>query len=297
MPKRLFAIFMFAFCASLTIAATAAQPAKTLLWKVMSGNRTLYLTGDTQALLPRDYPLPVQVDQAFKQSGELVLEGDPAADSKQISELIQRYGLLPTPTTLSNTLNGSEANLVKRTFGQVGTPFETVEPMRPWLAAIVLAQAEHARLGCDPTRQETDYFYKLAKSRDLPFTPLETASDQITLFANLPQSLQIAWLTTTARQWPHAASERQAKRQDIVRAWRTGNISVLSKLLTREFDGQPDLYRALVTNRNEAWFKVLKEKLGQGGAPIFVLIGAGHLVGRDNLVSMLEQAGYGATKL
>jgi len=297
MLKRPFAGFLFALTASLMVAATSAQSAQTLLWKVTSGNRTLYLTGDTQALLLRDYPLPVQVEQAFGQSGELVLEGDPGADSKQISALIQQYGLLPAPTTLNDTLNVSQANLVKRAFAEVGAPFGKVEPLRPWLAVIVLTQAQYASLGCDPKQQETEYFYKLAKSRGLTFTALETAPKQLKLFADLPQTLQIAWLTTTARQWPQTASEQQAKRQDIVRAWRTGNTNALSKMLTREFDGQRDLYRALVTNRNEVWFKILERQLAARGAPVFVLLGAGHLVGRDNLVSMLEQAGYGVTQL
>jgi len=297
MLNRLFAGFLFALTASSIVVATSAQSAPTLLWKITSGSRTLYLTGDTQALLPLDYPLPVQVEQAFKQSGELVLEGDPGADSKQISALIQQYGLLPAPTTLNDTLDVSQANLVKRAFAEVGAPFGKVEPLRPWLAAIVLTQAQFARLGCDPKQQETEYFYKLAKSRGLPFTALETAPKQLELFADLSQTLQVTWLTVTARQWPQTASEQQAKRQDIVQAWRTGNTDALSKMLTREFDGQPDLYRALVTDRNEAWFKTLERRLATRGAPVFVLLGAGHLVGIGNLVSMLEQAGYGVTQL
>lgn len=297
MLNRLFAGFLFALTAFLIVVATPAQSAPTLLWKVTSGSRTLYLTGDTQALLPRDYPLPVQVEQAFKGSGELVLEGDPGADSKQIAALIQQYGRLPAPTTLNDMLDVAQANLVQRAFAEVGSPFGTVEPLRPWLAAIALTQAHFARLGCDPKQQETEYFYKLAKTRGLPFMALETAPKQFELFADLSQSLQVAWLTTTARQWPQTTSEQQAKRQDTVKAWRTGNTDALSKMLTREFDGQPDLYRALVTDRNEAWFKALGRRLATRGAPVFVLLGAGHLVGMGNLVSMFKQAGYDVTQL
>jgi uncharacterized protein YbaP (TraB family) len=295
MLKRLFAVVLLALCAS-AMAATSSQPARTLLWTITSKSRTLYLTGDTQVLLPRDFPLPVPIVNAFDHSGELVLEGDPGVDSTHVSMLIRQMGLLPAPGKLTELLDQSGARLVRQASEALGVPFEKLESMRPWLAALVLESAAHAKLGCDAAQQETNHFYRLAKSRDLPITPLETAEAQFGLFADSPRNLQIAWLTMTARQWRDLAGRGEAERGRIVQAWRRGDTNLLAKILARHFDGHPALYETLVTRRNEAWLKALEAKLDEHGPPVFVLVGAGHLVGNGNLVSLLAQAGYRVTR-
>jgi uncharacterized protein YbaP (TraB family) len=295
MLKRLFAMVLLVLSAS-TMAATSSSSARTLLWTVTSKSRTLYLTGDTQVLLPRDFPLPVPIVNAFDKSGELVLEGDPGADSTHVSMLIRQTGLLPAPGKLTGLLDQSGARLMRQVSEALGVPFEKVESLRPWLAALVLESAAHAKLGCDAAQQETNHFYRLAKSRNLPIEPLETAAAQFGLFADLPQNLQVAWLTMTARQWQDVAGHGEAERGQIVRAWRRGDTDLLAKILARHFDGHPALYEALVTGRNEAWLNALEAKLDEHGPPVFVVVGAGHLVGNGNLVSLLAQAGYRVTR-
>jgi uncharacterized protein YbaP (TraB family) len=291
MIKRLFAMALLVVSAS-AMAAPSGVPAQTLLWTVASKSRTLYLTGDTQVLLPSDYPLPARVVKAFNDSGELVLEGDPGVDSTHVSALIRQTGVLPASERLTGILDPRDARLVQQVAEQLGVPLEKVDPLRPWLAALVLSNAANAKLGCVPARQETNHFYALARSRRLPITPLETADTQLGLFAKMPEDLQIAWLTVTARRWMDAGGHREAERARIVRAWRSGDIDVLAKVLLRQFDQHPGLYAALVAQRNDAWLSTLEAKLEQPGPPVFVLVGAGHLVGSDNLVSLLTKAGY-----
>jgi uncharacterized protein YbaP (TraB family) len=295
MLKRLVVMVLLALCAP-TMAASLAQSPRTLLWTVTSKTRTLYLTGDTQVLLPRDLPLPAPIVDAFNDAGELVLEGDPGADSTKVSLLIRQLGLLPAPEKLADNLDQADATLVQQVSKRLGVPFEKVQSLRPWLAALVLENAAYAELGCDAAQQVTNHFYGLAKSRNLPITTLETADAQFGLFANLPKRLQIEWLIMTARQWMNPADHLESERESIVEAWHRGDTDVLAKALLRRFEGHGALYEALVARRNEAWLNTLEAKLESHGPPIFVLVGAGHLVGAGNLVSLLERAGYHATR-
>ncbi|MGH8225501.1 MAG: TraB/GumN family protein [Gammaproteobacteria bacterium] len=298
MLKRYILIVSLAVLAafSFTVSAQAASNQKSLLWKVSSANRVLYITGDTQVLSSKDYPLPQQIMQGFSRSGELIVEGntDPGADEmKKVQALVVKDGLLPSSQKLSGLLNAEQQKLVKGAFAEVGFPFSKADSMRPWLAAIVMMQATFVKLGVNPADQETEYFIKQAKHRELPITPLEAGTEQIKMFSGIPPAPQIAWLTSEARQLP----EQSALRPKVVAAWRKGDTKELAKMLQKAFRGHPELYRILVTDRNQHWLKVLKSRLDSSGEPVFVVVGAGHLVGPGNLVNALRQAGYKVAQL
>ena len=165
--------------------------------------------------------------------------------------------------------------------------------MRPWLAAIVMMQATFVKLGVDHAEQETPYFVKKAKHRGLPVTPLESGTFQIKMFSAMPQAQQIEWLVMEARQLPKQA----ALRPKVIAAWRTGDTHAMAAIMHKSFRGRPELYRVLVTDRNDRWMKVLRSRLDSKGKPVFVVVGAGHLVGPGSLVDALRQAGYKVAQL
>lgn len=291
--KVLAATFLLAFAYVLASVASAA-PSKTLLWEITSPHRTLYVTGDTQMLTRHDYPLPKPVLQAFQHSGELVLEGVPGASTKQAHTLMVQYGMLTPPGQLGELLDAAQLQQVKQTCSALGIPFARLQPLRPWLAALVVLQTSKAKLGFDPHVQESQFFFKAAKKRGISFTPLESVSEELRLFAGLPQALQVDWLVMEAQNWKRMVSGKPAQ---VRVAWRTGNTEVLEKLLAREYRGHAQLFKAIAINRNGAWLRALKGKLATKGAPVFVLVGAGHLVGKGNLISALQNAGYRVAQL
>lgn len=292
--KRLATILLILAGAAVpAFAAAGAAAPKTLLWKVTSAHRTLYLTGVTQMLRPADYPLPAAVTQAFSRSGALMLEGDPAPDRSEVQALVAKLGLLPHGQTLIERLGPEGQKALEGALAHAGVPLAKVQPLRPWVAALVLLQAETRKLGVVPAHTEVMYLYRQAHARGMQFTPLETAKQQIGLFAGLPEKLQVAWLVTEAERLPKLAQQRDA----IVAAWRKGDTATLARLTHASIAGQPALYRALVLERNKTWLKTLGATLAARGKPVFVAVGATHVVGAGNLVQALRKAGYRVQQL
>ena len=74
-------------------------------------------------------------------------------------------------------------------------------------------------------------------------------------------------------------------------AWRNGELESLSAELLDDFDQFPGLYETLVTKRNQAWVPTLERMLADGGRRL-VVVGALHLVGRDNVIELLRARGH-----
>lgn len=292
--KSLIAVAAVAMYMAFCGAAQAAQASKTMLWKVTSPHRTVYITGVTQMLSPKNYPLPKAIVKAFTDSSALILEGNPSKEgAKKAWELISKTGMLPPGKTLGSLLGKDDKDLVANAFSQLGFPFSHAERLRPWLASLVMMQTSLKHLGVDPEIQETLHFYDKAKARGIPVEFLENNTYQIEMFSGMPQKEAIAWLTMLARRVPKLA----AIRAETLQAWQDGDTQALAGMLKKTFAGNRDLYAFLVTDRNKAWEKTLTHTLDKSGKPVFVAVGAGHLVGRGNLILGLEKAGFKVTQM
>ena len=82
-------------------------------------------------------------------------------------------------------------------------------------------------------------------------------------------------------------------------AWKRGNQPALERLIADSFAGGSTydrLYRVLFTDRNLAMADKI-EAMMRTGKTYFVVVGAGHLVGDDGIVSLLDARGYSLQRL
>jgi len=82
----------------------------------------------------------------------------------------------------------------------------------------------------------------------------------------------------------------------LAAAWREGHLETLSEGLLADFKAFPGLYETLVKNRNASWVEPLERMLGDG-RHYLVVVGALHLVGRDNVIDLLKARGHAAVRL
>jgi uncharacterized protein YbaP (TraB family) len=64
--------------------------------------------------------------------------------------------------------------------------------------------------------------------------------------------------------------------------------------MVRSIRKEPSLapiYRKLITDRNRTMAQRIDELIKQG-KPLFVVIGSGHLPGKDGVIELLRQRGY-----
>lgn len=81
---------------------------------------------------------------------------------------------------------------------------------------------------------------------------------------------------------------------DLVDALNAGDYGAVATVLDRSLErggiAPKPYYDVMVRQRNWIWMQTLPPLLDQGGA--FVLVGAGHLPGKDGLIELLKRRGY-----
>lgn len=246
-------------------------------------------------LFPTVHALPEGLDwksdalvEVIETSEEVWTEiGDPNDPSlaDEIPQLIATYGLSPD-TPLSARLTPEQASDLAEATATLGIPAASLDPMKPWLAALMMTQTELAAAGITGERGVESVLSGVFGDR--PVRQLETAKQQTLMLAELDMETQIDFLMT-AVETTGTAAERL---QQITEDWAEGDVSGMDTELLAEMRADfPELYDIIFTDRNAAWTDILVEELAGSGTD-FVAVGAGHLVGADSVPSMLTARGY-----
>ena len=82
----------------------------------------------------------------------------------------------------------------------------------------------------------------------------------------------------------------------LVTAWRTGDIAYMEETLLAEIADYPELYEAIVADRNRNWVNTI-DKLLRDEEDYLVIVGALHLIGKDGMPQLLEARGYKVSQM
>jgi uncharacterized protein YbaP (TraB family) len=195
--------------------------------------------------------------------------------------------MLTDGRTLTTLLDKETAALVQTKAASAGLPMLVVDRMKPWLAAMTLAVPALQRAGYDPSFGLDRHFYDRARAAARPVRGLETVASQLSALDSLPMPVQIDMLKAVLGD----IDSQVGAVADVVRAWRTGDVRALERLLLDEFRESPDVYQRLLVDRNRAWLPQIAACTAEP-APCLVVVGGAHLVGSDSVVAMLRHAGF-----
>ncbi|OOG61243.1 TraB/GumN family protein [Rhodanobacter sp. B04] len=269
--------------------AAIANPA---LWVVRNAHTTIYLFG-TVHLLPNDadwhYPA---LDKALAASDSLTIElADD--DTATMQSLVLQYGLDPTHP-LSDQLSATENATLQQAAQSAGLPggAQTLQIMRPWLAALTLTVQPLLKAGLDPAHGVD----KLLKAQMLqagkPVNGMETSEQQIRMLADLPPGVQLDFLRSALRDIDKGPTELTR----LISAWKDGDTDNIAQLENDEIRRQsPELYQRLLVQRNQAWAGKIATMLQQPGT-VFIAVGAAHLAGPDSVQAQLRKLGIEAAR-
>ena len=264
---------------------TLAHPA---LWQAKIGNSTIYLFG-TVHLLPSDtnWRFPA-LDQALSQSKTLYIEliDD---DQASVAPLVLRYGV-DTDHPLSTLLTQNENDTLAKAAQLAGLPggAQTLQPMKPWLAALTLSVAPLLKAGMDPSQGVDKQLRTQMTAAGKLVYGLETAEQQIQFLANLSAPMQMAFLRDTLRDVDKSTEELRS----LVGAWKQGDVAAIAKLENDELKTrEPELYQQLIVERNENWAAKIKDMMIRQPGTVFIAVGAAHLAGPDSVQAQLGKLG------
>lgn len=282
---KLFCRISVLFALSLLFAAPlAATPA---LWVARKDQATVYLFG-TVHLLPSDANWSSkELDHALDASATLLIElvdDNPA----NMQALVLKYGL-DAAHPLSTKLSPRDRNRLERAAAEAELPggAATLQPMRPWLAAVTLAMTPLVRAGMDPAQGVDHVLRDRAEKAGKAVEGLETAEQQLRMLADMPEPMQIDFL----RQSLDEVAQGPARLRELIDAWRRGDTDTIARIEDEDLrKDSPELYDRMLVQRNQAWARTIAERMRQPGIT-FVAVGAGHLAGPDSLQKQLEKLG------
>ena len=269
----------------------AADPAA---WRIAGkqGGDVTFL-GSMHVLRATDYPLPPTIDKLFAHADVLIMELDlDATDPATQQATIMRAAMLPPGTVLRDVVDPKLYQLAQLRTREMGVDLALLERFEPWFLSIAILDQGMRKFGFEGERGLEQYLLRKSHEAHKPIIGLETLAMQIGIFDALPSSSQQALLEQTLNELDEADTE-MAK---LATAWRDGHLETLSEGLLADFKAFPGLYETLVKNRNAAWVEPLERYLGDG-RHYLVVVGALHLVGRDNVIDLLKARGHEAVRL
>jgi uncharacterized protein YbaP (TraB family) len=135
------------------------------------------------------------------------------------------------------------------------------------------------------------YFMEKARNDGKSVAGLETVHDQISLFQNMSLDTQAEYLLSSLEQ----AHDLPTEVDSMVRAWQRGDTQWFAEEMKSELGRDARLYDSVLSARNRKWLPKI-EALLDGDKNYLVIVGTGHLVGRDSVIDLLKKDGIGAAQ-
>jgi hypothetical protein len=261
--------------------------AQSPVWALKGAHNTVYLAGSVHLLKKDDTSLPPAFDKAYASSKTLVMEVDiDDVDSPAAQALVLQKGMFSDGATLRDAIGEARYGRVAAEATRLGLPADALQQFEPWAVALALTQLEYVQLGFDPDEGVERQLGRRAHADGKKILGLETLEEQINVIASLSKEDQAAFLEQTVTEMQDADRDTR----EILVAWRSGNAAKLAALMSEDFQTFPNLYRALVTDRNRRWLPQI-ERLLKADKNYLVIVGALHLVGDGGLLQLARAEG------
>jgi len=283
---------LLAFLVTSLLACASTQTSKlasaTLLWKIEKQNtQTSYLFGTIHSEDKRVLRHFLKnVLPHLRNSKQLLVEVIP--DEASIQNANQRM-FFTNDDRLQNYLS---PELFRTTVEQLkvhGLDKHEINMMKPWAAFTLLSMPP----------AETGVFLdiklmQMAKQENLQMHALETMSEQIDVFDNMPLKAQVSILESTLnlnagdKQWLDAT----------INAWLSNDldrVSIVGEQYFQQLRNEDALLlrTSLIDQRNKKMAKNALSHLQDGN--VFIAVGALHLPGKSGLVQLFRNEGYTLT--
>lgn len=273
---------------------TEKQDTKTFMWKVENANSSMYLLGSIHIAKPSLYPLNSKITSAYKNSKNLVVEVDVQKGQMALQMKTMQIGMFKNKK-LKDVLPSNLYTEFSKRATEIGLPMLAINKMKPWLASLSLTIFQMKKLGYDPQSGIDLHFLTLAKKDNKNILELETGEFQLNLLAGFSKKLNILNIKLMLKDWDKSKNVL-AK---MFNEWKVGKMKTLTDLSYKYREKYPEMkiyYKKLLTDRNINMAKKLDKMLKTDKNSYFVVVGGGHLIGKEGVIALLRKKGYKITQ-
>ncbi len=253
----------------------------------------LHVFGSIHFAKPDVYPLPASVVQAFDSAETVVFETDlDALSSPDTARKQARISFYAGNESLADHVSADTMTKLEAAAAKLGFSPSHFAKFRPWHCANTLAMTGLKQAGFDPALGLDQHFFRKATNEGKTVVGLEEPDLLLNLFGGMAAPAAEEYLRLALDE----LDEIKVFAPKLVRTWQAGDTEALKTLVFEGLKASPFLYRRLFLERNRAWLSRLRE-LGRPGNEIFVVVGAGHLVGPESLLELLRRDGASVRQL
>ncbi len=275
------------------LVCTAAERHPVSMWLAEGERNRVYILGSIHLLRKQDHPLPAVIGRAYDDAEALVMELDmDDIDPLALQAETNRLGLLQDGRTLRQVLGEERYTKAAAAAEVLEIPLDMLQRTEPWFAAITVEQLVLLRIGFNPLLGVEMHLATRAGQDGKPIAGLETPGEQLHFLDGLSIDAQSALLFQTLSE----GRDVRAETEQLIAAWRRGDIEFLEASMLAELRQHTELYETIVARRNRAWIDDVLALL-EDETDYLLIVGALHLIGDDGLPALLLERGIEARQM
>ncbi len=289
-------------CLLACLFGATALAADTCVWKVSGPTNVAYVAGSVHMLRESDLPFPKAFAIAYEDSDLIYFEAFvDVARSPRAQNQIARLGTLSKHEHLrefvtQHTYLGVEHYLRIRSsqdaqpaFANLLSPRHHFAQMSPGRLAMTIATLEAEAHGVSPMYGVEYHIAEKAQADAKPILGLESPFYQARLLNTLNRREADRLLRLSLKNAHHAAWYYET----LIGSWKAGDLPALEQLVSHDYPVEDSLAQKLIYNRNQKWLPDIASFLqGSDGLRALFVVGAAHIVGEGNLLSLLQEQGF-----
>lgn len=270
--------------------STTAIKGKLFIWKVSSGTTHIYLLGSVHLASQNLYPLDSMIENAYESADNLVVEVNTNNVSPDlVSQFVMRYGAYPLGDGFKKNVSEDVYNQLEKQFKAYSVNLTQLDNFKPWVIYTVISQAIFEDLGYKSEYGIDNYFLDKAEKNGKNIMEMETTEYQIALMSSIPDEITLKMM-----QYDVGNPETDNYLQGLFDAWLDGDVAKMEAIVFEALYKEPVLssyYEMAYKQRNIQMVPKIEGFLA-GDEVYFVVVGAGHLVGENGLINLLQNKGY-----
>ncbi len=290
MNLRHFSPYIVLFAAISVLAACAAGNAakrmpteNSLLWEITGKGleKPSYLFGTIHAIGESDFFLREEVKNTFANAERLVMEvkiDEPGLQASMREKMIMSDG-----QSLDQLLSAAEYEKLKAFMREkAGMPelmYNKVKPM------FVQSFIYPSMIG-EPMKSYETVFSEMATEAEMDIMGLETVDEQLSYVDQISLEDQLEMLMQGVDDFDGQLGEWK----QMVSLYVSEDIAGLSGLISEESKEYKKFEKKLLGERNKNWISRIGTHVR--AEPSFIAVGAGHLGGKNGVISLLRKEGY-----
>jgi len=273
-----------------------------LVFEAKKDGRTVYLMGTIHVAKREMYPFSADVKKAFEESYALAVEADVSSLGEQLTAMGYTLdGMYTDGRTYRDVLPEDVVQKIDEFKSRNrGSAMLIQDSFKPWYLYMTITQLRLSSSLKDfsPAYGIDMVLIQEAKKLGKPVRSLEGASAQMELLSTLPDDVYVEILRKELAQDDAAYRQETESLHEFLR---TGDATALERAAVADYRGKSQAletyYQKLIMERNQTMARRIEEQLRGDGRPLFVAVGAAHVVGPEGLAEIFRKKGYTVRQL